>query len=85
MRIPERAAPAFFYQLVDDQKDQEDRDPALSMHPFRLFKMWESAVRFTDLEFVKIFRALLDANVGMVSGSADPRLILEQLVSKIAG
>lgn len=82
--IPEHASPDFFYQLSDSEKAAHPDSPLFSMHPFRAFKLWENAARFSDRDFVRVFQALLNANRGMVTGS-NPRLELENLVTAIAG
>ena len=66
--IPDRASPDFFYKLVDEQKDQPEKNPVLSMHPYRVFKIWENAVRFSNMEIVRAFKVLSETNMAMISG-----------------
>ncbi|MBO5958523.1 MAG: hypothetical protein J6Q65_00225, partial [Lentisphaeria bacterium] len=84
LNIPEHADANYFYRLAEDAKASGKDSPLLSLHPFRAFKTWENAARFSDKDFVRAFQALLEASRGMVTG-ADPRLELEHLVMKIAG
>jgi len=82
-RIPQRAAADFFYRLFEDQKANHPGDAFFAMHPYRAFKTWENAMRFTDRELAEIFNAIFEASKGMVTGT-DPRIALEMLVAKTA-
>lgn len=82
--IPDHADANYFYRLADEAKSAQSDSPLLSIHPFRAFKLWENAVRFSDKEFVRAFQAILTASRGMVTGS-NPRLELENLVVAITG
>lgn len=83
LKIPQRTSADFFYRLADEQRGADTPSPIVSMHPFKAFKTWENACRFSDEEFADIFTAIFEANLGMVTG-ADPRLALEALVAKVA-
>ena len=60
------------------------KSPLFSMHPFRAYKAWENARRFTDRELVLAFRALVDANRAIVSSGGNARVALELLTIRIA-
>ncbi len=81
--IPEHASPDYFSNLISQGKGQES-GVLFTMHPYRAFKMWGNAVRFSDKDFVRAFQAILNASRGMVTGS-NPRLELENLVLAITG
>ncbi len=82
--IPEHASPDYFSNLISQGKAAQEDGVLFSMHPYRAFKMWGNAIRFSDRDFVNAFQALLNASRGMVTGS-NPRLELENLVFAIAG
>lgn len=82
--IPDNASADYFYSLNESQKSAGTNSPILSLHPFRAFKMWENAIRFSDVKMAEVFDAIFDANKGMVTG-ADPKITLETLVLKITG
>ena len=82
--IPDSASPNFFYKLAEDEKEAHPDSPLFAMHPFRAYKTWENAARFSDMDFTRAFAAVLKASKGMVTGS-DPRRELENLVLHIAG
>ncbi len=81
--LPENATPDDFYAL-SARKDELPESPLLSMHPYRAFKTWENAARFSSYDFVCAFQAILDASLSMVTGG-DARMALEKLVMIIAG
>jgi len=82
--IPDSAGSNFFYSLAENEKEKHPESPLLAMHPFRAFKTWENAARFSDMDFARAFEAILKASKGMVTGS-DARRELETLVLHIAG
>lgn len=81
--IPPHANYNYFKDLCETQKRNDPNNPLFSMHPFRAFKAWENACRFSDEEISDAFQAILQASRQMVTGG-DPRLALEHLVMKIA-
>lgn len=82
--IPPRADANYFYSLFESRKGAENNSSFFSLHPFRAYKLWENAARFTDEEISRAFGAIFVANKQMVTGG-DMRLALENLVVKIAG
>lgn len=83
--IPSSASPDFFYSLSDKHKESDPGNPIFAMHPFRAYKSWENTSRFSDVDFARIFEALLAANRTMVTTSSNPRIVLETLVLRIVG
>ena len=84
--IPEDASSDYFYRMNERYKQSPPpvKSPLFSMHPFRAYKAWENARRFTDRELVQAFRELVKANRIIVSSGGDARIALELLTSTIA-
>ena len=82
--IPEHTNPDTFRRIVEAAKADHPESPLCTMHPYRAYKTWENAVRFSPMDFVKAFQAILTASRQMIS-SSDARLALENLVMNIAG
>ncbi len=61
-----------------------ERDPR-KLHPFRAGKLMDEASRFSPERLRAIRAAILDARERMVSGQAQPDLLLEFLVLRICG
>ena len=85
--IPDDASSDYFYRMSERYKQSPppSKSPLFSMHPFRAYKAWENARRFTDRELVLAFRALLEANRAIVSSVGNARIALELLTVRIAG
>lgn len=81
--IPRNASPDYFRNLIDAHKDENPDNPFFKMHPFRAFKLWESASKFKDVELAAALEAVFDANKAIVTGG-DPRMTLEAMAIKIA-
>ncbi len=84
LEFPEHANYGFFQEKLRELKESGIQNPVLSMHPFRVFRMWESCGRFRDSEFAGILDAISRANRAMVTG-APSRAALEALVLQITG
>lgn len=84
--IPEDASSDYFYRMNERYKQSPPpvKSPLFSMHPFRAYKAWENARRFTDRELVRAFRELVKANRIIVSSGGDARIALELLTITIA-
>ena len=67
------------------EKNADPNNKLASIHPYRAFKIYEQSLKFTNAEYSDIFSHLLDANKEMVSGNANPRIVLENLIVKICG
>ncbi len=53
------------------------------MHPYRAWKVFSSATRFSDNELASILSEILKANKALVSGAVSPRMELEALAIRI--
>lgn len=76
--------PNTFAALPQELKDKYPANPLLKIHPFRAYKVCESAARFSDRELAEKLTAVRDASRALVSGGGDKRIILEQLTLKLA-
>ena len=85
--IPDDASSDYFYRMNERYKQNPPpvKSPLFSLHPFRAYKAWENARRFTDRELVLAFRALVEANRAIVSSGGNARIALELLTIRIAG
>ncbi len=79
----ERVNPRTFDGISDAEKAANPGNMLLKLHPYRAFKMCESALKYPDAEVAKSLDAVLNANRALVSGGGEPRIVLEQLVFKI--
>lgn len=80
-----RVNPRTFDNIPQDVREKFPENMLLKMHPYRAFKMCESAAKFTDRELADALHAILIANRAMVSGTCSPRYAMEQLVFEITG
>ena len=74
---------AFQGKLTDVSDSLKATDPdnvLFDWKPFRSYKAFEAAAKFSGPQYARIFTALLDANRELVSGAANPRVVLESLV-----
>lgn len=53
------------------------------LHPFRAYMLCSKALSFSPRELAGILDSILQANRALVSGTGEPRMVLEQLVLKI--
>jgi DNA polymerase-3 subunit delta len=53
------------------------------LHPFRAYMLCKKALSFSPPELAGILEQILLANRALVSGTGEPRMVLEQLVLKI--
>ncbi len=78
-----RVSPRTFDSLPQELRDKYPDNPLLKLHPYRAFKVCESAANFTDAELVRNLELVRDANRSLVSGGGDRRIVLEQLILKL--
>jgi DNA polymerase III delta subunit len=81
--VPRHASPDYFSNLIASNKAEHPGNPLLSMHPFRAFKLWSGALKFSDAELADALDAIFSANKAIVTGG-DPRRILEDMALRIA-
>ncbi|MCP4176204.1 MAG: hypothetical protein GY756_00385 [bacterium] len=74
-----------FKNIVENNKNDSNLEifSIISWHPYRLYKLYEQSTKFENNEITEIFTSLLKSNVEFVSGNSFPRVILENLVTKI--
>ncbi|MDD5697326.1 MAG: DNA polymerase III subunit delta [Victivallaceae bacterium] len=85
LKAPAQIGKAYFSGIPASIKERFPDNMLLRIHPFRAYKICESAARFTDRQLARILRAILDADRRLVSGSGEPRIVLEQLAISITG
>ena len=87
LTIPSNCQYPFFKSYLDNAKTNSDivenDNILLSYHPYRAFKLYEQAQKFSDNEIADIFSVLLEANKELVSGNNTKRIVLENLVLKV--
>ena len=87
LAIPSKCQYPFFKSHLDNAKMNSNNvgngNVLLSYHPYRAYKMYEQAQKFTNSEMAEIFSALLQANKELVSGNSTPRIVLENLILKV--
>jgi DNA polymerase III subunit delta len=87
LTIPSNCQYPFFKSYLDNAKTNSDivenDNILLSYHPYRAFKLYEQAQKFSDNEIADIFSVLLEANKELVSGNNTQRIVLENLVLKV--
>jgi DNA polymerase-3 subunit delta len=85
IQAPARVGKSYFSAVPQSVREKCPDNMLLKMHPYRAYKVCESAGRFSDGELAQTLRDILDANRKLVSGGGNPRIVLEQLVTNIAG
>ncbi|MDD2403752.1 MAG: hypothetical protein PHV75_04545 [Victivallaceae bacterium] len=70
-----------FFESV--RKEDYPGNYLAGLHPFRAYKLCQTAFDFPGEKLAEIMEAILTANRKLVSGAGDPRLILEQMVIEI--
>ncbi|MFA7185002.1 MAG: hypothetical protein WC082_08925 [Victivallales bacterium] len=85
INAPARVGKSYFSAVPESVREKYPDNMLLKMHPFRAYKVCESAGRFSDGELAQTLRDILDANRKLVSGAGNPRIVLEQLVTAITG
>ena len=85
LNAPKRIGKSYFSAIPQNIKEKFPDNMLLKMHPFRAYKVCESAGRFSDRELARTMRFILDANRKLVSGGGEPRIVLEQLIINITG
>jgi len=85
INAPERVGKSYFSAIAQSVKEQFPNNMLLKIHPFRAYKICESAGRFNDQQLAQALRDILDANRKLVSGGGQARIVLEQLITNITG
>lgn len=80
---PNRLHAGTFSSLPQDMKEQYPNNPLLKMHPFRAFKVCESAIAWDTKKLAQALDIAAKTNLALVSGNGNQRMLLEQMVLKI--
>lgn len=72
-------SPAAFERISEEQKAKYPANPLIKLHPYRAFKMCESAVKMDGAKLANSLTLIRNASRALVSGGGEPRIILEQL------
>ena len=80
---PARLHPGTFNSIPADLKERFPNNQLLKLHPFRAFKICENAAAWSPENLAKALKISAAANLALVSGNGDPRMIMEQMVLKI--
>ena len=79
LKVPRRFGPNFFDSLDASLKEEFPKNKLLSYHPYRAYKLCESAARWSPQSLAKALDLIVEAQRKMVSGS-DSLLTLEKLI-----
>lgn len=77
------ANPRSFDNLPADVKSRFPENPLLKVHPYRAFKMCESAQKLGGHKIAEKLAAIRDASCAAVSGNGDVRILIEQLILRL--
>lgn len=80
---PNRVHPGTFNSIPADLKERFPNNPLLKMHPFRAFKVCESALAWDSAKLAKALQIAAQTNLSLVSGNGNPRMQMEQMILKI--
>ena len=75
-----RVGPHTFDAIPEEIRSAAPGNPLLKIHPFRAYKICESASRLSEAELARKLRYIRDAGRQLVSGGGDKVLVLEALV-----
>lgn len=75
-----RVGPHTFDAIPEAVRAAAAGNPLLNIHPFRAYKLCESASRLSEEELARKLRCIRDAGRQLVSGGGDKVLVLEALV-----
>lgn len=78
-----RPSPGAFENIPDELKAKFPDNPLIKLHPYRAFKMCETAVRLDGSAIAQKLTLIRNASRDLVSGGGDSRIILEQLTIKL--
>ena len=85
INAPARVGKSYFSAIPQGMKEKFPDNMLLKIHPFRAYKICESAGKFNDQQLARALRDILSANRKLVSGGGHPRIVLEQLITNITG
>lgn len=76
-------SPATFDRIDPKLREQHPDNLLLKLHPYRAFKMCQSATRLSGAALAAKLTLLRDTGCALVSGGGEPRILLEQLTLKL--
>lgn len=79
-----RPSPAAFENIPESIKAEFPNNPLIKLHPYRAFKMCETAARLDGAAIAEKLTLIRNASRALVSGGGDSRIILEQLTIALA-
>ena len=82
LEVPKHFGPNYFSNLDSSLKERFPKNKLLSYHPYRAYKLCESAARWSPQSLAKALDLITEAQRKMVSGS-DALLTLEKLVIEL--
>ena len=77
--VPKRFGPNYFDSLDASYKERFPKNKLLTYHPYRAYKLCESAARWSPQALAKALDLITEAQRKMVSGG-DPLVTLEKLI-----
>lgn len=79
-----RVSASTFEMIPEDIKNKFPKNQLLKIHPYRAFKMCESACRIDGKSLSDKLTLIRNTYRSIVSGAGEPRILLEQLTIKLA-
>jgi len=71
------------FQSIIENGDKNIPEIFTSMHSYRAYKLYEQSLKFDNKFLSEIFTQLLNANIDLVSGALNSRLVMENLIVKM--
>lgn len=78
-----RVNPSTFDHIPEELRAKHPDNPLLKLHPYRAFKMCESAARLSGNDAARNLTLIRDTSRALVSGGGTPKILLEQLTIKL--
>lgn len=75
--------PSTFDRIAPELREKFPDNQLLKLHPYRAFKVCESACRLSGGAIAEKLTLIRDTGRAMVSGGGEPRLLLEELTLKL--
>ena len=85
LKISDRVNARTFDNIPDEIRKENAANPLLKLHPYRAFKICESAMGITENELAEKLTLIRNASRSLVSGGGDSRITLEQLTLNLTG
>ena len=72
-----------FQNIIENGNKNTIPEIFTSIHPYRAYKLYEQSLKFNEDFLSDIFTQLLNANIDLVSGALNQRLVMENLIVRI--